>query len=110
MESKSGGKISRRNMLKKAVVTTAALGAGNALAQGQVEAPAIATNTQAGRKVRAFVKYSKNPASVEQITLRAISGRQVVIRTQAVQCCYTEVPLALIPDTPVSRGGRPNII
>ena len=110
MERKMGGKLSRRSIIKNAVAGTAAFGAERALGMAQVNAPAIATNTQAGRKVRAFVKYSANPASVEQITLRAISGREVVVRTQAVQCCYTEVPLALMPNVPISRGGRPNII
>jgi S-(hydroxymethyl)glutathione dehydrogenase/alcohol dehydrogenase len=107
MASKSTRTVSRRKVLKTAAAAVAAGGAalraGDAAAQAQ-GAPAIITNTQAGRRSRAYLKYSTNPASVEQITLRALSGRQVAIRTEAVQCCYTEVDAALVPGRPAQRA------
>src|SRR5687768_9308590 len=102
MASRSSRTVSRRNMLKRAA---AAAGGGAAALVGrdafarpvpQGGAPAILTGTQAGRRVRAVAKYRKELASVEEITLRAIGPRSVVIRVEACQACYSQVTQALI--------------
>ena len=73
----TSSRVSRRRILKTA--GAAAVGGGAALlatggaAQGQ--APAILTNTQAGRRFKAFVKYnSADLPGVVDVTARALSG------------------------------------
>jgi S-(hydroxymethyl)glutathione dehydrogenase/alcohol dehydrogenase len=100
--------VSRRSVLKKGAVAAvgggaAWLGADAARAQ-QGGAPAIATGTQAGRRVRAFIKYRNELPTVEQITLRAISGRDVVVRVEACQSCYSQVTQALVLGNQVGLG------
>jgi S-(hydroxymethyl)glutathione dehydrogenase/alcohol dehydrogenase len=105
MASKSSRTLSRRNVLK--TVAAAAVGGGAAALIGaeamgaQGSAPAIRTGSQAGRKFRALVKWSADPASIQEVTLRPISGRQIVVRTEAAQACYTLVNDALL------RGNSP---
>jgi S-(hydroxymethyl)glutathione dehydrogenase / alcohol dehydrogenase len=104
METPNLKSMSRRRMLKSA--TAAAAGAGamallgggsNVLAEPQ-GAPAVRTNTQAGRRIRAFVKLDKTePPSVQTITMRALTGRQVAVRTEAAQTCYSSVGQVLLP-------------
>ena len=116
MESKPS-KISRRNILKTAGAAAITGGAatlfGGTALEAQRGAPAIATNTQAGRKIRAFVKLDKaDPPSVQTITLRGLTGHQVAVRTQAAQTCYSSVGQVLLPSptapkniTVVGHGG-----
>jgi S-(hydroxymethyl)glutathione dehydrogenase/alcohol dehydrogenase len=49
------------------------------------------TNTVAGRKFRAFVStgFGPNTTRLEDLTLLPIDGRQVLVRTEVSQCCYT---------------------
>jgi S-(hydroxymethyl)glutathione dehydrogenase/alcohol dehydrogenase len=70
----------------------------------QSAAPAIATGTQAGRRVRALIKYRNELPSVEQITLRAIGSRDVVVRVEACQSCYSQVTQALVSGNQVGLG------
>jgi S-(hydroxymethyl)glutathione dehydrogenase / alcohol dehydrogenase len=100
MSSKSST-ISRRGILKSvgaAAVTGGAAALLGGAAAAQQGAPAVRTNTQAGRKIRAFVKLDKvEPPSVQTITLRALTGRQVAVRTEAAQTCYSSVGQVLLP-------------
>jgi S-(hydroxymethyl)glutathione dehydrogenase/alcohol dehydrogenase len=115
MASKSS-RLSRRRVLKAA--GAAAVGTGTAVLLGdsvaaQGQAPAIATNTQAGRRIRAFLKLDRvDPPSVQTITLRGLIGRQVAVRTDAAQTCYSSVGQVLLPSpsapqniTVVGHGG-----
>jgi len=100
--------ISRRRALKTAVA--AAFGGGAALVNGgtlsaQGGAPAILTNAQGGRKFKAFVKYNTaNLPEVLELTVRPITGRQLVIRQEAAQTCYTSIDQVLIPGTPTNQA------
>jgi S-(hydroxymethyl)glutathione dehydrogenase/alcohol dehydrogenase len=67
-------------------------------------APAIVTNNQGGRRFRGFVKHSNNLPSVEMLTVRPLTGRQVLMRTEAAQTCYTNVDQVLIPGTPTNQA------
>jgi hypothetical protein len=102
---KSPHPLSRRSVLKAAAATSAgALLPGSGVnAAAEPQGPAILTGTQAGRTIRAFVKYSDNPASVEELRLRAIGPRQAAARVEAAQCCYTEVLAALVPASQTQR-------
>jgi len=113
----SSARVSRRHILK-AAGTAAVAGGASALVGGtaiaaQQGAPAVLTNTQAGRRVRAFVKLDRvDPPSVQTITLRGLTGRKVAIRTEAAQTCYSSVGEVLLPSprapqtaTVVGHGG-----
>jgi S-(hydroxymethyl)glutathione dehydrogenase/alcohol dehydrogenase len=100
-------RISRRRVLKSAgaaaVGGAALLGGGSLAAQGG--APAILTNAQGGRRFRGFVKVNTAQLpDVVDLTLRPITGRQMVIRTEAAQTCYTSIDQVLIPGTPTNQA------
>jgi S-(hydroxymethyl)glutathione dehydrogenase/alcohol dehydrogenase len=106
MPSKSSP-ISRRRILKTA--GAAAVGGGAALLGGsgldaQQGAPAILTNNQGGRRFRAFVKHNGDLPVVQQLTVRPLTGRQVLLRTEAAQTCYTSVDQVLIPGFPTNQA------
>lgn len=96
------GGISRRRVLKD--VATAAIGGGVVTLAGgsaiAASAPAVQTGSVAGRRYRAFVKFAARPASVEELTLRPLGERQVLVRTEASQCCYTVTSAALGSQAP----------
>jgi S-(hydroxymethyl)glutathione dehydrogenase / alcohol dehydrogenase len=101
--------VSRRRLLKKGAAAAlgggaAALLGGEARAARQGQAPAILTGAQAGRKVRAILKYRNELPTVEEMTLRAIGGRDVVIRVEACQACYSQVTQALVTGNQVGLG------
>jgi S-(hydroxymethyl)glutathione dehydrogenase / alcohol dehydrogenase len=103
----TSSRLSRRRVLKTAGAAVgggaAALLAGGALA-AQREAPAVVTNNQGGRRFRGFVKYSDGLPTVETLTVRPLAGRQVLMRTEAAQTCYTNVDQVLIPGTPANQA------
>jgi S-(hydroxymethyl)glutathione dehydrogenase/alcohol dehydrogenase len=86
---------------------------GSGAAAAQQGAPAIATNTQAGRRIRAFLKLDRvDIPSVQSIRLRALTSRMVAVRTEAAQTCYSSVGQVLVPSataperiTIVGHGG-----
>lgn len=80
------GGMSRRSMLKAGALAAATLTAGQARAQA--DAPAVATVSVAGRPFRALVR-SGTAASIEDLRLREIKPRQVLVRTTASCGCYT---------------------
>ena len=100
---KSQSRLSRRSIVRRS-----AMAAGAAVLAAQTNrAPAQQTGTMAGRKYRAFVRFN-NGAAVEDLTLKAISPRQVVVRTEASQCCYSISGQALgtTPFTPARVLGH----
>jgi len=80
------GGMSRRSMLKAGALAAATLAGSQAAAQRR--APAVATESMAGRPFRAFVRHG-NAAAVEDLRLREIQPRQVLVRTTASCGCYT---------------------
>src|SRR5256885_9033770 len=100
--SKTGSTISRRGVLKAAgAAAGVAAGAGGTAAllgrrSEQDGAPAVVTNTQAGRKFRAYVKYSTEIPMVVELKARPLQARQVAIRVEAAQTCYTNVDDCLV--------------
>jgi S-(hydroxymethyl)glutathione dehydrogenase/alcohol dehydrogenase len=86
---KSNG-LSRRNLLKSASAAGVAL-VPQALSAQSNAAPAIRSNTGAGRKYRAWVStgFGPNSTHLEDLTLLPVTGRRVLVRTEVSQCCYT---------------------
>jgi S-(hydroxymethyl)glutathione dehydrogenase/alcohol dehydrogenase len=83
--------VSRRRLLKQGAA--AAIG-GSALLAGAPAAAqqaASAAGNVAGRRFRAWVSrgFGAATTALEDLTLLPISGRQVLVRTEATQCCYT---------------------
>ena len=72
-----------------AILGGAMLGSTAAAAQ-VASAPAVQTGTSTGRSFRGLVRHD-TALTVEDLRLRAIQPRQVVIRSQAVAPCYTVV-------------------
>jgi len=84
--SHGDGGLSRRSMLKAGALAAATIGGTRAGAQQA--APSVATGSVAGRPFRAFVR-SGTTSSVEDLRLREIKPRQVLVRTTASCGCYT---------------------
>ncbi len=85
--------VSRRSMLKKTAAAVGGgaatlLGGGAATAGQAGTAPAVQTPSAAGQRFRAFVRFGTG-ASVQELKLLPISPRQVVVKTEAAQICYT---------------------
>lgn len=85
-EPSEPGGLSRRSMLKAGALAAATLTATRAPAQAN--APSVATGSVAGRPFRGFVR-SGTAGSVEDLRLREIKPRQVLVRTTASCGCYT---------------------
>src|SRR5262245_51170279 len=85
-------RISRRNLIGKAAAAVgggaAALMSSRPAAAQSGAAPAPRTPSQTGQMFRAYVRFA-NGASVQTLKLLPIAPRQVVIRTEAAQICYT---------------------
>ena len=84
--------ISRRGLFKKAAaVGGAALAAPTATALGQ------SANVTTRRRFRAWVSRGTGSGrtTLQELTLRPIGGRQVVVRTEATNLCYSNTSTVL---------------
>ncbi len=93
-------KVSRRQLLQK---TIAAAGGAALLGQagdGLGQAPAVVTK----RRFKAWISRGegRGRTTLHEATLRPISGRQVVVRTEATNLCYSNVPVVLAPQSPTA--------
>lgn len=97
--------LSRRRMLKSAMA--AAAGGAALLAQTDTlgQPPAVKTR----KRFKAWISRGDGPGrtTLQDATLRPIGGRQVVVRTEATNLCYSNVPavLGIQPPTGVRPGG-----
>ena len=96
MSMKKSG-LTRRGLLKKGAATAAAGAAGlltspRTVAQS-AQAPAVVTR----RRFKAWISRGdgRGRTTLQEITLRPISGRQVVVRTEATNLCYSNVGAVL---------------
>jgi S-(hydroxymethyl)glutathione dehydrogenase/alcohol dehydrogenase len=109
------GDLTRRGLLKKgAAAGGAALVASPAMPEALLaQGPAVVT----ARRFRGWVSRGAGPGrtTLQELTLRPIAGRQVVVRTEATNLCYSNVgpvlgiqpgitPAAPPPGTPVPTG------
>jgi S-(hydroxymethyl)glutathione dehydrogenase / alcohol dehydrogenase len=89
---KTGDALTRRGLLKKGAAVG---GAAIAAASGDVpdtlfaQGPAVVT----ARRFRGWVSRGAGPGrtTLQELTLRPITGRQVVVRTEATNLCYSNV-------------------
>ncbi|HXS80748.1 MAG TPA: alcohol dehydrogenase catalytic domain-containing protein, partial [Gammaproteobacteria bacterium] len=85
--------LSRRSLLR---ASAAAAGGAAVLAQAGTalgQAPAVVTQ----RRFKAWISRGEGPGrtTLQEATLRPITGRQVLVRTEATNLCYTLVPAVL---------------
>ncbi len=90
--------LSRRGLLKKGAAAAAAatLGAATSPALAQAsppQGPAVVT----ARTFRAWISRGTGPGrtTLQEVRLRPITGRQVVVRTEATNLCYSNVGAVL---------------
>src|SRR5215471_6730344 len=96
MSTRKSG-LTRRGLLKKGA-TAAAAGAAGLLTPSQTaaqstQAPAVVTRT----KFKAWISRGdgRGRTTVHEVTLRPIADRQVVVRTEATNLCYSNVGAVL---------------
>src|SRR5262245_18209350 len=101
-------RISRRGLLKKGsavAAAAAALGPHNVAAQGQ--APAVIAN----RTFRAWISRGngRGRTTLQDVRLRPVTGRQVVVRTEACNLCYSNVGavFGIQPAPPTTGAATP---
>jgi S-(hydroxymethyl)glutathione dehydrogenase / alcohol dehydrogenase len=97
--------LSRRKLLKSgAAAGGAALLAGAAPAAAQ--APAAITR----RRFKAWISRGSGAGrtALHDVTLRPISGRQVVVRTEATNLCYSNAPAVLGLQPAVATAATPS--
>jgi S-(hydroxymethyl)glutathione dehydrogenase/alcohol dehydrogenase len=108
--STKNSRISRRGLLKKTAAAAAAGGA--ALASGRAAAFAQGPAIQTGRTFRAWVSRGtgQGRTTMQELRLRPIAGRQVVVRTEATNLCYSNTGAVLglqAPGVPLPPPGSP---
>src|SRR5688572_3594322 len=93
MPPMKSGDLTRRGLLKKGAAAAAG-GAALVSSSGAPEtlfaqAPAVVT----ARRFRGWVSRGAGPGrtTLQELTLRPIAGRQVVVRTEATNLCYSNV-------------------
>src|SRR5688572_7740954 len=95
MSTKKSG-LTRRALLKKG--SAAAAGAAGLLipprtASQSAQAPAVVTR----RRFKAWISRGngRGRTTLHEVTLRPVAGRQVVVRTEATNLCYSNVGAVL---------------
>jgi S-(hydroxymethyl)glutathione dehydrogenase/alcohol dehydrogenase len=102
----TSGRMSRRGLLRKgaaAVTAGAALGPMHAAASAQGQAPAVLT----ARTFRAWISRGsgRGRTTLQDVRLRPIGGRQVLVRTEATNLCYSNVGAVLGIQAAPPAGG-----
>src|SRR5688572_31176065 len=97
--------ISRRRLLQQGAV--AAAGSAAIASRGQTafgQAPAVVT----ARRFRGWVSRGGGPGrtTLQELTLRPITGRQVLVRTEATNLCYSNVAPVLGTAPAFGPGGQ----
>ena len=98
--------LSRRRLLQRgAAAGGAALFAAGA-APASAQGPAVVTR----RRFQAWISRGNGPGrtTLQDVTLRPIAGRQVVVRTEATNLCYSNVPAVLGLQAAVPAGAAPS--
>jgi len=87
-------RLSRRGLLKRGATAAAAVAAGGAApAAAQGQASAVVT----GRTFRAWISRGSGSGrtTLQDVRMRAVTGRMVVVRTEATNLCYSNVGAVL---------------
>ncbi len=83
---------SRRDVLRRAALGASIAGVGGAGLSGLApQVRAQGKPSPVGKKFKALVSkgFGPNTTTLQELTMLPISGRQVIVRTEVTQCCYT---------------------
>ena len=85
--------LSRRRLLKQAGAMVGGAAVASSSPEAFAQAPAVITR----RRFKAWISRGTGPGrtTLHDVTLRPITGRQVVVRTEATNLCYSNVPAVL---------------
>ena len=99
-------KFSRRRLLQSGTAAGGAALFGGGVAPAAAQAPTVIT----GRRFKAWISRGTGPGrtTLHDVTLRPISGRQVVVRTEATNLCYSNAPAVLGLQPPAAPGAAPS--
>ena len=95
--------LSRRRLLKQGALAASA-GAALLTAAAESAPSAQAAAVVTTRRFKGWVSRGDGPGrtTLQELTLRPISGRQVLVRTEATNLCYSNVGVVLGIQPPVS--------
>jgi S-(hydroxymethyl)glutathione dehydrogenase/alcohol dehydrogenase len=105
MSKKQEG-VSRRKLLQGGITTAALSGLLTTAPSVAGQGPAVITR----RRFRAWISRGNGAGrtTMQEATLRPIGGRQVVVRTEVTNLCYSNSPAVLgQPVTPPATPGAP---
>src|SRR6185503_20905035 len=106
-EMTTGTRISRRRLLKQGSAAAAAAAALGQVTAAQGQGPAVITN----RTFRAWISRGtgRGRTTLQDVRLRPVTGRQVVVRTEACNLCYSNVGavLGIQPAPPTTGAATP---
>jgi S-(hydroxymethyl)glutathione dehydrogenase/alcohol dehydrogenase len=97
--------LSRRGLLKRAGAAAIGGVAATPAAVSFAQAPTVVTR----RRFKAWISRGagRGRTTMQDVTLRPISGRQVVVRTEATNLCYSNVPAVLGVQPPPAAAAAP---
>src|SRR5215831_13268865 len=105
--------FTRRGLLKKGAAVAAAGAAGLLTAPSagaaSAQGPAVVTR----RRFKAWISRGAGAGrtTMQEVTLRPISGRQVVVRTEATNLCYSNVGAVLgVQPAPAATPAGPSAL
>ena len=101
---KSEGTVSRRRLLKNGAAAGGAAVLATALPAAQ--APTVITR----QRFKAWISRGTgaNRTTLHDVTLRPVAGRQVVVRTEATNLCYSNAPAVLGLQPSAAAGATPS--
>lgn len=103
------GGVSRRKLLKQSMTTAALAGLWTPALTASSQGPAVITQ----RRFRAWISRGEGTGrtTLKEATLRPIAGRQVVVRTEATNLCYSNAPAVLgQPANPGAQAAPPSVL
>jgi S-(hydroxymethyl)glutathione dehydrogenase/alcohol dehydrogenase len=97
--------LTRRKLLETGV---AAVAAGATVLAAPQQAPVVVTR----RRFRAWISRGdgQGRTSLQEVTLRPISGRQVLVRTEATNLCYSNAPAVLGQPQPTGAPAPQSVL
>src|SRR5262245_55750239 len=107
--SKKRTHLTRRKLLKHGIAA-AASGAAGLLSAPGVQASSQGPSVVTRRRFRAWISRGNGPGrtTLHDVTLRPISGRQVVVRTESTNLCYSNAGAVLgLPPMTVAGSAAP---
>ena len=99
-------RFSRRRLLKAGATAGGAALFATGVPGASAQGPAVVTR----RRFKAWISRGngRGRTTLHDVTLRPISGRQVVVRTEATNLCYSNVPAVLGLQPAATTGAAPS--